>query len=213
MNQIDVPCIDSIDKASSLEKISAELDKVKKYPIDNAPWPDFKYKPEVSFAIAYNDCIFLKYFVREKYIRALYSKTNDPVYLDSCVEFFISFNNEPEYYNMEFNCIGTCLVGFRTGRKDKQMLSEKNIDAIKRLAVIKRSYDENANESWELTIMIPLEAFAFHELNSLKDQTCRANFYKCGDELPKPHYLSWNNIESPAPDFHLPGFFGKIHYR
>ena len=209
MNRIEVPHIDRINKESPPEKISAELDKLTKYPIDNAPWPVFPYKPKVHFAIAYNDCIFIKYYVIEKAIRAVYTKTNDPVYKDSCVEFFVSFNGEREYYNMEFNCIGTCLMSYRANREDKQMLSERDISKIKRMSNIISSDEGNA--AWELTLMIPPEAFVHHNLQSLKGMTCRANFYKCGDDLPEPHYLAWNNIESGKPNFHLPEFFGEIH--
>jgi hypothetical protein len=38
------------------------------------------------------------------------------------------------------------------------------------------------------------------------------NFYKCADETISPHYLSWNPIDAPAPDFHRPEFFGEIHF-
>jgi len=34
----------------------------------------------------------------------------------------------------------------------------------------------------------------------------KANFYKCGDELPLPHYLSWNPIYTETPDFYRPDF-------
>lgn len=209
MNKIDVPYIDVINKKTSLQKISEKLNRLKKNPVDKAPWKTLEYKPDVSFAIAYNDCIFIKYFVKEKYIRALYSNTNDPVYKDSCVEFFISFNNEAEYYNMEFNCIGTCLMGYGSKKTDRVLVSKKRIDKINRSAIIGH---DKADVSWELTIMIPLETFSFHNITSLKDKRCRANFYKCGDELPEPHYLAWNNIISEVPDFHLPHFFGEINF-
>jgi len=37
-----------------------------------------------------------------------------------------------------------------------------------------------------------------------------ANFYKCGDGLSKPHYLSWKPIVAEKPDFHRPEFFSTI---
>lgn len=213
MNKIDIPQIDSINKESSLQKISVELNRLKKNSIDKAPWHAYAYKPKVLFTIAYNDCIFIKYFVTEKSIRALYGKTNDPVYKDSCVEFFISFNSEAEYYNMEFNCIGTCLMGYGSGKTERQLLSEKLIGEIRHLAIIKSSNDSYRNDvNWELTLMIPLEIFAYHNIHSLKDQRCRGNFFKCGDELPEPHFLAWNNITAGQPDFHLPQFFGDIQF-
>lgn len=44
---------------------------------------------------------------------------------------------------------------------------------------------------------------------SSNGQNAGVNFYKCGDDLPKPHYLCWNPIKSETPDFHLPEFFGN----
>ena len=36
------------------------------------------------------------------------------------------------------------------------------------------------------------------------------NFYKCGDETPAEHYLSWHPITSAGPDFHRPECFGTL---
>ena len=38
----------------------------------------------------------------------------------------------------------------------------------------------------------------------------RANCYKCGDLTPKPHYLSWNPVVNPTPDFHRSCDFGAM---
>jgi hypothetical protein len=40
--------------------------------------------------------------------------------------------------------------------------------------------------------------------------TLCANFYKCGDELSVPHYISWAPIEAEKPNFHRPDCFGKM---
>jgi hypothetical protein len=57
---------------------------------------------------------------------------------------------------------------------------------------------------------IPKQAmgFAAHEL--LAGQKIRANFYKCGDKTPEPHFISWNPIDLPKPNFHVPQFFGLL---
>lgn len=212
MNRIDVLCLDRISKESSFEEIEVELDKQHKHTLEYKPWKEFDYKPFVEFTIGYNDCIFLKYNVKENAIRACYHKTNDPVYKDSCVEYFVSINDEPGYYNFEFNCIGTCLAGFRKQRSIKKSISEKNISKIKTKSIITKPTDANPDWHWELTMVIPLEVFEFHELTSLKNIKCKGNFYKCGDELPWPHYLSWNNIIADKPNFHLPEFFGELNF-
>jgi hypothetical protein len=40
--------------------------------------------------------------------------------------------------------------------------------------------------------------------------TWRANFYKCGDKTSHPHWLTWNPVDKPRPDFHLPQYFGTL---
>jgi hypothetical protein len=49
-----------------------------------------------------------------------------------------------------------------------------------------------------------------HNITSLSDKKYRGNFYKCGDNLPRPHFLAWNNIQSEEPNFHLSAFFGDL---
>lgn len=201
-------------KNTAVEKIAVLLDKQDKNAIEYVPWPSYSYKPNVSFAIVHsNDCIFLKYYVTERNLKAVHRETNGPVYKDCCVEFFIAFNGEAAYYNFEFNCLGTCLMGFGEGRNNRKLLPLNIIHSIKHHVILSA---DNKNSppviSWELTLKIPLEVFYFHDLTSLKGNECKANFYKCGDELPEPHYLAWNNISSKQPDFHLPEFFGKAHF-
>lgn len=76
------------------------------------PWPGAGIKPKVEFKIAYgDDAIFLKFLVREKHFRATCKQINDPVWNDSCVEFFIGFD-DGAYYNFEFNALGAPVVGF-----------------------------------------------------------------------------------------------------
>ncbi|MGH2565575.1 MAG: carbohydrate-binding family 9-like protein, partial [Ginsengibacter sp.] len=41
---------------------------------------------------------------------------------------------------------------------------------------------------------------------------CKVNFYKCGDKLPKPHFLTWNTVETEDPDFHAPEYFGSMEF-
>src|SRR5690554_5264268 len=79
-------------------------------------WEAYDYAPKVQFRIGHTgNEIWLKYYVNEKHIRALETNTNGDVYKDSCVEFFISHDGE-NYYNFEFNCIGTTHLAWGPGR-------------------------------------------------------------------------------------------------
>jgi hypothetical protein len=185
------------------------LDTFEKHSIDNVPWPSYPYKPKVNFSIAYDSAnIFLKYYVTEKFIRAANGFINEPVYEDTCVEFFINFNKDPAYYNFEFNCIGNCLAGFGKGKTGRQLLSQEAISKIKYQVSIQNAEDDL--KYWELAVAIPFTVFSNHIITSLKGKECNVNFYKCGDMLKEPHFLTWSNIQSPEPDFHLPDFFGVL---
>lgn len=87
--------------------------------IDCVDWPnEFPYKPITSFYIARDkECLYINYFVKGNYLRAVNSTDNSPVWEDSCVEFFVQIPGEKYYYNFEFNCIGTALAARRTGGK------------------------------------------------------------------------------------------------
>jgi hypothetical protein len=210
MNQLKVAFTKAIDRNRQIGDISNYLDKVQKNSIDNLLWQTDNYKPKVEFSIAHgNDCLFLKYFVTEDSIRAVYCNVDDPVYKDSCVEFFIAFNNQENYYNLEFNCIGTCHAGYGADRHDRELLPKENLSKIKSMTVIKPA---NQNISWELTLMIPVEVFSNHQLTQLNGLKSTGNFFKCGDDLPVPHYLAWNNVMAEKPNFHLPEYFGKVEF-
>ncbi|WPV01990.1 carbohydrate-binding family 9-like protein [Mucilaginibacter sp. cycad4] len=209
---LTVAFLEDVDKGSPIEHMSVLLDEQEKHLVGIVPWPDYEYKPDVHFAIAYStDCFMLKYYVKEKAIKASYYRPNEPVHQDSCVEFFIGFGTELEYYNFGFNCIGTCSLGFGRGRENREVSPEKLIRLIKSQTRLTQEINHgNGDISWELTLMLPLDVFYHHSFTSLKGQQCHANFYKCGDELPEPHFLTWHNIECDDPDFHHPEFFGEI---
>jgi hypothetical protein len=209
-----VPFIESLESNNSIEEFALLGDRLQKNQVDKVPWLEFPYRPAVSFTIAHGaDVMLLKYFVIEKNVRASCLHTNDPVYQDSCVEFFIAFENDDHYYNFEFNCLGFCLSAYGKNRYDRTLQAE---DVVKLIATHTEMTTRNGRgvqcATWRLTVAIPISVFSFHTFTSLSGMDCRANFYKCGDRLPEPHYLAWNNLVAPAPDFHLPQYFGEMKF-
>lgn len=181
--------------------------------IDMLNWPrEFPYKPMVRFKAVRSDRkLYLKYYVVEKNIRAIWINDQDPVWTDSCVEFFFRPADADFYYNFEFNCIGTCLATRRKGRNEAIVpLSTEQMNAIGRFPSLgTEPFEEKSGlTEWKLTVEIPLEIIGLNSENL--DQKASANFYKCGDETQFPHYLSWNHIQTEKPDFHRPEFFGEI---
>jgi len=208
---IDALFFEGYCQSSPIEKITLLLDRLPKQNIACAPWKEFASGAMVSFTIAHgNDAVFLKFFVEEGVLRSTYINPNDPVYKDSCVEFFIGFNQEADYYNFEFNCAGTCLAGFGKGR-ERFLLPQRDIQRIRHYTRIRNNSAENLVH-WELTLVIPVTTFIHHDFTTLAGLKSRTNFFKCGDDLPEPHFLSWSNIKSAVPDFHLSEFFGTLSF-
>jgi hypothetical protein len=213
MRSLQVPFLRIANRVFSLHDVALSLSG-RDNPIDIAPWREFTDKPKVSFSISHNGShIFIKYDVTEKEVLARYRDINDPVYKDSCVEFFIGFNDEPSYYNIEFNRLGVCLGRFGPERENRKELPVEILKKIKYDRTLRQVEVNNEPEiNWTLTVSVPISVFCFHNFNSIQRQNCRVNFYKCGDDLTRPHYLAWNKIDWPEPNFHLPQFFGKVEF-
>ncbi len=183
--------------------------------IDQVNWQNFEYKPEISFSIGYTRHeILLKYYVIEKYFKAEKTESNQDVFEDSCVEFFVSPVDDGIYYNLEFNGIGTCLMGSGTSRENRKRADPEIIGEIRRKASPGKDPvpEQIGKTDWTLTIAVPMKVFFHHKIENLKGKTIRANFYKCGDKLTVPHYLTWNPVGTLKPDFHRPEFFGIIRF-
>jgi hypothetical protein len=216
MKTLEVNKLEFRSEYPGLDEISKKLDNLHiKNPVEELNWKDFDYKPDVKFSIAYgSNEIFLKYYVTEQWFKAEKTKSNQMVCEDSCVEFFVSPSTDGIYYNLEFNGIGTCLMGSGTGRENSRRADTEIISRIRRkTSVGEKSVREIKGQfSWTITMAIPLDVFFHHKLTGLKGKTFMANFYKCGDKLTVPHYMTWNPVKTDRPDYHRPEYFGLLKF-
>lgn len=216
------PCkeltVKHIDKPNiELSQIPAFLDSIGVTPtlIDEVNWDAFPYRPEVQFRLVTTDeGLIIHYHVEERSVAAVATSDNGRVWEDSCVEFFCIPNNDGVYYNVECNCAGTLLVGAGKERRNRQHAPQEVLQGVKRWSSLGgESFSERQGPYvWDMVLSIPYGTFFCHEVKSLRGQTITANFYKCGDKLQKPHYLSWNRIKLPKPNFHTPEFFGTLRF-
>ena len=198
-----------------LEEVSNFLEQHgEKHQIKCRNWVEkFPFHPLTAFTIAYsNKYIYVDYYVRGNYLRAVNYTNNSPVAEDSCVEFFLDVPNSKEYWNFEFNCIGTVNASHRETRENPTRLNDDEIAQIKRYASCGvRPFEEMEGIfSWNLIIAIPFSLIGIDEHN-IPDMI-RGNFYKCGSKTTAPHLLSWSPIDYPKPDFHRPEFFGTLEF-
>lgn len=192
-----------------------EKEQITYQPADTVNWQEYPYRPEMKFAIAHaGDRILLHYHITEQSVRAVAPADNGRVWEDACAEFFIQpEEGEKVYYNFECNCAGTLLIEFGPAG-NRTHAPSTTLESVKRWASLGREpFDEKAGLcTWDLTLIIPVSAFFRHRIENLDGKEMRANFYKCGDLLQTPHFLSWNPIDLPKPCFHCPDFFGRIYF-
>lgn len=169
----------------------------------------------VKFAIRHDEySIYLIYQVEEPQVRAVNTGFNSPVWEDSCVEFFLAVGGDDGYYNFEVNAIGTILGAFGMNRHKRFHLADSLLSQIETSPSLGRKPIENLEQRtrWSMQLIIPIRVLHFSNIRNLTGVDAHANFYKCGDKLKKPHYLSWKPVLSSTPDFHTPKYFGQIYF-
>ena len=212
MKKLKVPYLATLD-VLDLSSVGFLMEsKAQREYIDVINWEEYPYKPIVAFDIARSDVnLYIRYFVKGNSLKALHEVDGSPVYTDSCVEFFMKRVDDHNYYNFEFNCIGTCDASHRESRDVKQSLSPEEYASIRRYSTLKHAaFPEKLGvHAWELVVSIPFRVMGLDPENL--PEKIMGNFYKCADDTEFPHFVSWSPIDLPSPNFHCPGFFGEIY--
>jgi len=177
--------------------------------IDHVCWPaEFPYKPSVKLMLAHtSESILVRFDVCEDNAKAVTTESNGPVWEDSCVEFFVKVPGDTHYFNFETNCIGVGLAARRTGRSDASHFSEEQMSRIiHRSSLPLQPIDQHGDCKWSIELEVPFSSLGIEAC----PEYLEANFYKCGDKTEKTHFLSWNPVLTPTPDFHRPEYFGRL---
>ena len=181
--------------------------------VNKVNWREsFPEKPEVSVEVSNDhEWLLLKWHVRGEQLRAVTTEDQGPVWEDSCVEFFCQVPGDDHYFNFECNCIGAMVGSRRKGRaEDVVPFSSDEMGRIERKCTFPREAFEEKDGwfEWEVEERIPLDLIFPKPI--AKGQKLKCNFYKCADKTKRPHFLSWQPICLPKPDFHCPQFFSEI---
>ena len=212
MKTLKIPFIENLEKMPYEDlDMALETGGAKSF-IGEVCWPDrFPYHPDTSFAIARSRThIAVLYHVRCLDLRAMALEDNGPVWEDSCCEFFASDPNDGTYYNFEMNCIGTLLGAKRRNREVCTHYPPERLADVTRYSTLARKQRDLSGKifGWSVGMAVPLEMIGIDP--SHLPSSIRANFYKCADMTAHPHFLAWNRVGSPTPDFHRPDFFGEL---
>lgn len=207
-----IPFIENLDNLSQEEIINCLDQNGERQTIGILNWQtEYPYKPLTSIAVAHSEkYLYIDFFVRCNYLRAVNYENNSSVHQDSCVEFFVCPDGKLPYYNFEFNCIGTVHAACRQDRHTGTPLKDEQLDRIIRYPSCgNRPFEElQGLFSWNLLVAIPLDLMDIEYKGEPIEM--KGNFYKCADLTTAPHFLSWAPIDTPEPDFHRPEFFAPI---
>lgn len=206
----------NVTDVSDRNAIAKTMETLAMIPMDCVNWSDrFPSAVKAGFKIGHNgEYVFIQYFVEEDEILAAVEADDGEVWTDSCVEFFISFGESPYYYNAEFSCIGKALMGYRKDRYSAEKASSEILSSMKRYPSlgVEPFGKKQGDFSWNILVAIPAGAYWRSGLTTFEGVKARANFYKCGDKLTHPHFLSWSPVKTEEPNFHLPEFFGELEF-
>lgn len=210
MKELKVPFFKELDDLD-MQSVSEFMEShAQKHGINCVNWESqFPYHPITVFSIAHSDnYLYVDYFVRCNYLRAVNYKNNSSVCEDSCVELFLKVPGSDEYWNFEFNCIGAINASHRSDRKHPTRLNDDELASVKRYASCGTNPFQELEGmfNWGLTIAIPFKLIGL----DVASTELFGNLYKCASGTSMPHYLSWAPIYTEKPDFHRPEFFGKF---
>ena len=173
---------------------------------------EYPYAPYVTFKMFHTgDKLYLRFDVEEGYTAARVAENNGEVWTDSCCEFFLSLDGKA-YYNVETTCIGKMLIGYRQKCEAAIHAGEDILSQVERYTSLgTEPFEERIGENkWSLMLGLPTSIMHQHKVESWDGLKLKVNLYKCGDNLSKPHFLSWQPIALPKPCFHCPEFFTAI---
>ena len=150
----------------------------------------------------------LRMVCREQNPRAVYTEYNQPIYTDSCLEFFASWDQEQQkYLNMEMNANGALLSCVGKDRYERK----PTLDVGGELPLVQGFVE---TDEWGIVARIPFSVikgvYGLDADTFAPGYTFMGNFYKCGDATEIPHYGSWSRVGTENPDFHRPEYFGKL---
>ena len=183
------------------------------YKLDSFHWEaPTPYRPDTYCKIGVvNEELVAVLKCYEESPKAVYVERDEPIYLDSCLEFFVApIECREEYINVEMNSKGTFLCEFGKGKPERCF--SKELTELSPIVESFSSSDENG-AFWGVQVHLTkdfISSLYKIDKKNIMFTEIRANFYKCGDECDVPHYLAFSPVTTLPPGFHNPQCFATF---
>jgi hypothetical protein len=180
------------------------------------------HHPITQCKLLYDDRrIFGIFSVHDRFVRCIHTGFQDPVWEDSCVEFFVQPKPDHGYFNFEFNCGGALLSSYVTdpkridGKVTKAVpLSRDEGQIIEIFHSLPSIIDPKIIDecTWYLEFSIPFHLLERYvgSIDKSDEAGWRGNLYKCGNKTSHPHWASWAPLSER--NFHAPWDFGRFQF-
>ena len=184
--------------------------------IDSFHWEKDGYSRPESYAAVFgveDEGIHAVLWSFEDNLRIECKKRDDPVYTDSCLEFFIApVEGDKRYMNFEVNPKGVYLSQIGEIRENRRFIKEfTDLEPVIKTITV----EENGKTAWGYDILLPCKFISALYGVDFKVEECKmkGNFYKCADSSVTPHYGAHFPVTTAALGFHNPDCFGNIIFR
>ena len=212
MNRLLVPRIEGLGQMTDDRLLTALETKGSKFAVDQVCWPSqFPYRPLCAGTIAHDGkALAILFHVRGMDLRGVNVADNGRQWEDSTCEFFVADPVDGTYYNFEMNCLGKILGGKGERRQNRLVRSLTDLSQIRRYSSLPAQSVDKKDEvfEWTVAMVVPFTLMGFEQ--GVVPAHLKVNFYKCADLTEHVHYLSWNLVGCPSPDFHRPVYFGEL---
>ena len=179
-------------------------------------------RPETVCRVLYDASgLYLRYSVKDRWVKCVAKNYQDSVCEDSCVEFFVEPAGGKGYLNFELNACGVMLLyhvidwtQVGDAYADYYAVGDYANEAVKRYPTLKADdVKEEITEpcDWELGVYVPFSVLSKEFGTPLQPTTgtvWRGNFYTCADNTSHPRWAAWSPVSEL--NFHLPECFGDI---
>ena len=198
----------------------APWDALEALSVEHAFGGEPEHRPRTQAKVGWDrEAVYVIFRVEDRYVRAVAAKHQDPVYRDSCAEFFFTPGKDlPRgYFNLEMNAGGTMLFHFQAVPKENVVtVSEADCARVLIAHSLPATVEPERPEPvvWTVEYRIPTDILPKYARvdRPAEGVTWRVNFFKCGDDTSHPHWLTWSPVRKSPLGFHLPECFGELTF-
>lgn len=197
-------------------KSAADAKDFPVFPINSFHWEKDGYSRPESYAGIFaveNEGIRAILWSFEENTRCECHRRDDPIYTDSCLEFFVMpVDGDKRYINFEVNPEGVYLSEMGETRENRRLIKDlTDLEPV----ISTMTVEESGKTAWGYEIILPFKFLSeLYGADLTADGlTVRCNFYKCADLSVTPHYAAAFPVTTAALGFHNPDCFGSITFR